>query len=264
MLHLKRQSAPGSCHMVVASHSKYAEGTPTNFRVNFRNSQFVHGNVVSMTLVDSTITNMFHNVYESRRLFVFHNGVQDVEITMPIGRYSLDQWVTELQFQIVASGSAVGLTGYGVNPVTGQLTLFFDGNITYRAALSDSYRITGADSVTDVGPSVSVTFPGAVQFQGPQVGLMTVDITTPNAVFTLGSDDVTHGTLLDYVSFAGTPYGATNHQSIKTDTARMVHFSTPITVTDVAFHMRDNEGFELSLPANADVTLHLLLGLSDL
>ena len=249
-------------HAVVTSKSRYTQGTSTNFRVNLRNSQFIHSNCTSLLLVDAIVTNLFDNVYRGRKVFAFNDGTSDVVITMPDGHYSMEEWFTELQLQIVASGTTVTLDSYSINPQTYQLTLTFSAPVTYIPSTSDSYRITGAHPSDTLPTSTTLTFPGAVSFQGPQTVLITTDVSAPNAVFTVGSDNSYHGMLLDLFSLADTCYGKTKHHHIHTQHTRMIHFPRPIFLGDVGFILRDVEGFELSLPENSEVTLHLLFGLT--
>lgn len=251
-------------HVIVNSNDLYGSpdnsNRPTNFQVPLRNAEFVHGNASAMIPIEISIPNLFNNVYEGYKDFVFYGGTvpSTWTIRMPTGRYSLDEYMTELQLQITtATAGDVTLDTYSVYKPTQKLTMTFNQQITFFGDCEASQLLGGLGTAI-VGTVIELQ--GVIQMQGPQVVIVKFDnVTEANAVANLTGNE-THFSLYDILSLHDVCYGATAFAKSHTSQLRRFTFKSSTDMSNVRFILLDQAGLELSLPINAQVFLHYLIG----
>lgn len=247
---------------------------PADFCINFQNSDFTSGQIISLLPIDIHIPNLFNNVTTRNQTFQFYDAVggvggagASITIIMPIGHYNVDEWCIEFTAQVAASASAVTVVTCVVNTITGLLAIDMSGpwsieltEATTNACTSMLLGLTeeqfsGAAFIDSDGNNV-ITFSNPPAFQGPQVlAIHSNFLTSSNSV--LGSNHQQF-TLIDHVSLAETPFGLTKHHFIRTDNVREIPFPASTSLNSMELCIRDVEGIRLSLPTNQKVCYHFI------
>lgn len=233
---------------------------PADFTINFANSDFSHGHISGMLMVDMVIPNMFYNVNEGNRRVVISDDTNVVTYTidMPIGQYTAEQYFDEFSLQLTsASGGAFNVTLAGVHPNTGILNVFFDQSETWEL-----------DQMTDaakdlLGLGVIVTpifdingFLCPANFGGVKSILVKTDLMAANT--TLGSENKQEA-IVDFISLADTCYGTCKHHRVYDQGIRHHDFPRNTSLQEVHFTLTDVHGVPLVLPCNTEVITHLTI-----
>jgi len=236
---------------------------PADVIINFGNSDFTSGQIVSLLPVDITIPNLFNNVTAANNQIEIIDAMAQATITMPIGHYTVTEWCTEFTAQVAASALLVSVISCEVNTITGQLTILMDGAwlITENPPSTTSgglFRLLGLDPaqspLTSIGNAITGANPPA--FQGPQCVVIHTNITASNTV--LGGNQQQF-TMLEFVSLADTCFGASKHHFVRTDNVREIPFPAPQNLNTMRLTLFDIDGTRLTLPSNAKVCYHFIV-----
>lgn len=226
-----------------------------DFTVNFANSDFSHGHIAGMLMVDMVIPHRFQNVYEENRYIRVIDGFVIYDIDMPLGQYTAVQYMDELTLQIAAiSGGALTLTSYAIDPVTGFLSLVWGTPfvvISGSGMTEAQRRLLGINHSSVFGQP---QFEAPVDFSGLSTILLKTDLMAANT--TMGVDNK-HTTIVDMISLADVCYGETKHHFVRTEGVRFHSFAANVTLQDIHFQLTDIHGRQLILPPNQEVNVHL-------
>ena len=244
---------------------------PANFEINFQNSDFTQGQILSILPVDIVIPNLLNNVTTRNQTFQFYDAVGGVggagttrTITMPTGHYNVEEWCLEFTAQFAASGSAVTVVSCIVNTITGQLSI--DMTAPWSMELSEATTNSGSSlllgltedqfSGAFIDGSNTITFSNPPAFQGPQCVVIHANFTSSNAV--LGANH-RQFQLVDFVSLAETSFGLTKHHFVRTDNVREIPFASTPNLDILQLQLLDIDGTSLTLPSNAKVCYHFIV-----
>ena len=246
--------------LIFSSKNDANSTNPAEFTVNFANSDFSHGHISGMLMVDMVIPNMFYNVNEGNRRVVISDVLNVVTyiIDMPIGQYTAEQYFDEFSLQLTsASGGAFNMILAGVHPNTGILEVIFDASEKWEL---DQMNDAAKDLL---GLGVIVTplfdlnnFLCPPDFGGVKVILIKTDLMASNS--TLGSENKQEA-IVDFVSLVDTCYGACKHHRVYDQGIRHHDFPRNTSLQEVHFTLMDIHGTPLVLPCNSEVSVHLSL-----
>lgn len=236
------------------THAKEPTFNPANFTVNFANSDFAHGNIGGMVLVDAVIPNLFYNVNADSRRVRINNGFIFYDIDMPLGQYSATQYMDELTLQVAATtAGSLNITSYAIDPVTGFLSVVFDsGSAVFggSAMTLQGRRLLGLNPEDAFGDP---QFISPVDFSGVHTVLVHSDVMQANA--TLGADNK-HHTIVDFISLAETPWGFNSHHHIWDQGVRHHDFFSNTSLQSMHIWLTDVHNTPLVLPHNVEVTMN--------
>lgn len=241
-----------------SSHSTRHADNPAHFTVNFGNSAFSHGNIIKLMPVDIIIPNMFGNVTAENRRFVFTDPDTNTWIIdMPLGHYTIVEYMDELTAQIAASGSTMTITGYTLDPVTSILSIQSSAGVWSYDLPSTSHDLLGSnhEAISSDGAGL-LTFNLPVNFSGEQLVIVESSIAAANTTVSMGS---TQGTILDVVSLSDTCYGNHKHHFVRTENVRAFAFNSNTNLQNITIRLLDTNLKQLVLPANQKVYFHMLI-----
>ena len=249
--------------LIFSSSNDPNNTNPANFDVNFGNSDFAHGNIAGMLLVDINIPNMFYNINESnRRVVIKSSAAITYVIDMPLGQYTVTQYMDEFTLQLAAaSGGAFIVNSYAVDPITGVLDVDF--NLIYEwpvvETLGQPFNSPEAIALLGMNPNGSffsspeLMYPP--NFSGEKEILINTTIMASNT--TLGTNNAQE-TIVDFVSLADTCYGTCKWHHAFDQEIRHHVFPNNTSIQHINFILTDIHGRELTLPANVEVTAHII------
>lgn len=236
-----------------SKHGAHDSNTPTDFLINFQNSEISRGAILGIMAVDVVIPNFFYNVTSSNNINVINDGVTDITIVMPVGHYTVDEFMGEFAAQLAATASAVTVDSFSINPVTGQLTITMTGEWDWVSTTSNSVILlgTGYDDLSST--SSAITFPNILHFNGPQVVLLEINNTSAsNSV--IGYENQQR-TILDFICLSDTCYGKYHHHFIRDEASRSLTFTSKTDMRDFRIRLLDENGELLELPPNVSTVI---------
>lgn len=261
---------------------------PTNFSINFQNSDFTQGQIVRLQLMDIWIPNLFYNVTESNRRFSLSSNADGIiYIDMPLGHYTVDEYIEELSAQLATLGTTLQYVSHSIDPITGVLSIVMNGEwiklAVYDTSLPDLNidntpvnRLLGHTSnsgaypfgITAIDNGVGgwvVTFPSPPMFYGPQCVMLECGSLTSSNTTIIGEKSVSSQlTLIDMISLSETSHGGIVHHKPLTENIRALSFAAPVQMNNLHFRLLDINGKQLELPPNAEVCIHLLVSHSSI
>ena len=250
-----------SSNRVVIS-SRYGSGTPSNFKVNLVNNDMAHGKIVRILPVDIFIPNLFNNVTESNRFISFEdlNASITYDIDMPLGFYTVDQYVAELTAQIASiTGMTAGtiiLEGHFIDTVTGKLSLQFNDDVQW-ASVGGSDNLVGEKDGTSFPAGVLTEFPNNMNFAGPCAVIVGTTVMSSNAA--LAGTQSRNLAFFDIVSLAETCHGECAHQFVRTENVRASSLGNDVSFNDIEVRLVDINNNEMVLPENCEVLINFLI-----
>lgn len=243
---------------------------PADFTINFKNSDFTAGQIISLLPVDIIIPNLFNNVTTRNNVFIFTDSASAlIIITMPVGHYNVEEWCIEFTAQVAASASTVNVVSCAVNSITGQLEIQMNNNWSITFSIVTLFGSAGAaillgldkeqfinEAPLNSDGNNTITFANPPAFQGPQcVVIHSNFLTSSNSV--LGPNHQQF-TMVDFVSLADTCFGLSKHHFIRTDNVREIPFPASTNLNSLQLQLFDIDGTKLTLPSNAKVCYHFI------
>lgn len=256
----------------VPVHSKHLIATssgsnnPADFTVNFGNSDYHSGNVLKVTPLDMSIPNMFPNVTEANNFaFIAMDGA-NLELTMPTGYYSVDEYMAEFQAQMAAVPAITTTLDSWEVGADGVLVINWTGLAAWspETAGNNTQQLWGSDGETIQSTATASlgqwVFENPVNFLGVTDLIVETNFTSSNAIH---GNDNTQLKLYDYVSLAETCHGTVKHQQLQTENVRDIPLAASTSLSTVRFKLVDCQLKPLTLPNNYTVCVHMLVTYGD-
>jgi hypothetical protein len=242
---------------------------PADFTVNFANSDFSHGNISGLIMVDMVIPNMFYNVNETnRRISITDAAALPFPVTyivdMPLGQYTATQFMDEFLLQLNAiAGGTLEMFGYTINPITGVIE-----SVTMNNDYAFNYDASTASYIMGMSPNAGLQIPEVgkpytpgqesfncpVNFGGVKTVLIKTDLMSSNT--TMGKNNKQES-IIDFISLADTCFGTCKHHHVWDDSIRHHDFPSNTSLQSIHFQLVDINGDQLILPCNSDVSVHI-------